>query len=271
MSAPFTPEPPAPPSSAPAPESRHGGVIPARSDRFWYGAAFVVLVAASWAYLVQQGYEMRQMAAMDMPGDEAWSGAEVGSVFVMWAVMMVAMMLPSALPLLLIHRRLVAVRGSSSVAVAALAAGYLAMWTAFSVLATLAQWYLHERALLSPALATTSRGIAGALLIVAGAYQWMPLKRTCLAHCSSPLRFITMHWRAGIAGAWRMGIVHGAYCIGCCWLLMALLFVGGVMNLAWVAAIAAYIFLEKVLPFNRLVSRIFGLALIAFGVATAFG
>ena len=240
------------------------------SDRIWYGAALVLLVGGSWAYLIHQGYEMQQMPAdMSMPRDESWSAAHAASVFAMWAVMMVAMMLPSALPLLLIHRRLVLVRGVRTAAVAALAAGYLAMWTAFSAVATLAQWYLHELALLSPAIATTNRNVAAALLIIAGAYQWTPLKRACLAHCSSPLRFITTHWRAGVAGAWRMGVIHGAYCIGCCWLLMALLFVGGVMNLAWVAAIAAYIFLEKVLPFNRWVSRICGLALIAFGVATA--
>jgi predicted metal-binding membrane protein len=206
---------------------------------------------------------------MPMPGENSWSTGELASLFLMWSVMMVAMMLPSALPLLLIYRRLGIVRRVPPLAVAALAAGYLAMWIAFSAIATLAQWWLHERALLSPAMATTSRGVAAALLVLAGIYQWTPLKRACLAHCAAPLQFLTTHWRGGIGGAWRMGVLHGAYCIGCCWLLMALLFVGGVMNLAWVAAIAAYIFLEKVLPFNRWVSRICGLALIAFGVATA--
>jgi predicted metal-binding membrane protein len=188
-------------------------------------------------------------------------------MFVMWAVMMVAMMLPSALPLLLVYRRLGAVRGASAAAVVLLAAGYLATWIAFAALATLAQWYLRERALLSPAMATTSRVLAGTLLIAAGVYQWTPAKDACLGRCASPLQFLTTHWQGGSAGAWRMGVVHGAWCVGCCWLLMALLFVGGVMNLVWIVGIAAYILVEKMLPPDRWRTRGSGLGLIAAGIA----
>lgn len=241
-----------------------------RTDRWWYAAAFVTLLALCWAYVGYRSVEMRQMAGMPMLGGESWSTGYLASLFVMWAVMMAAMMLPSVLPLLLVYRRLVLVRGASAALVAVLAAAYLAMWAAFGVLATLAQWYLHERALLSPAMATTSRVVAATMLVAAGVYQWTPLKDACLAHCASPLQFLTRHWSNGMAGAWRMGVVHGAYCIGCCWMLMALLFVGGVMNLAWVAAIAAYILVEKLLPPNRWFGRASGLALAAAGLLTMF-
>jgi predicted metal-binding membrane protein len=238
-----------------------------RTDRWWYGAAFAVLLGACWGYLIFRGADMRRMAGMSLSGDEAWTLEYAASMFVMWAVMTVAMMLPSALPLLVVYRRLGAARGVSAAAVVLLAAGYLAMWLAFAVLATLAQWYLHQRALLSPAMAATNRVFAGTLLIAAGVYQWTPAKDACLGRCASPLQFLTTHWRGGLAGAWRMGLVHGAWCVGCCWLLMALLFVGGVMNLVWIVAIAAYILVEKMLPPNRWRTKGSGFGLVAAGMA----
>lgn len=238
-----------------------------RTDRWWYGAAFAAVLGGCWAYLIFRGAEMRGMAGMSMPEDAAWSLEYAASMFVMWTVMMVAMMLPSALPLLFVYRRLGAARGTPAAAVVLLAAGYLATWMAFAVLATLVQGYLHERALLSPATATTSRVLAGTLLIAAGVYQWTPAKDACLGRCASPLQFLTTHWQGGSAGAWRMGVVHGASCVGCCWLLMALLFVGGVMSLVWIVGIAAYILVEKMLPPNHWRTRGSGLGLIAAGIA----
>ena len=263
---------PATPPSRP----RAGQALLARVDRLIHALALVILTGASWAYLVYQDWAMRHMDVIDMamPGAGPWSAGDLALVFVMWAVMMMAMMLPSVLPLVLIHRRLVTMRlphAASSAPTAMLVAGYLSMWTAFSVVATLMQWTLHTLAFISPGMVATNRWIASALLIAAGVYQWTPMKGACLSSCASPLQFLMTRWRDGVPGAWRMGVLHGAYCIGCCWMLMTLLFVYGVMNLAWIVAIAFYVFLEKLLPPNRWFARASGLALIALGVIYAFG
>ena len=146
-------------------------------------------------------------------------------------------------------------------------AGYLAVWTAFSAVATLAQWGLHKAALLSPAMAATSPYLNGGLLIAAGVFQWTPLKRMCLKGCRSPLSFLMSEWREGKAGAFIMGLRHGSYCVGCCWILMALLFVAGVMNLLWVAVIALFVMAEKTVPRGELLGHITGVALVAAGAA----
>ncbi|HSE91974.1 MAG TPA: DUF2182 domain-containing protein [Methylomirabilota bacterium] len=247
-----------------------------RRDRVVVGAALAALIAGAWLYLLYLASAMSAMAMPDMPGRamampamHAWSWVEVGALVVMWTVMMVAMMMPSATPMILvfaaIHRRR-AIEGRPTVPTAIFLLGYLVMWTIYSVAAALAQAGLHAAALLSPAMAATSPLLAGGLLVVAGVFQWTPLKRTCLAGCRSPLSFFMTGWREGRRGAFRMGLHHGLYCLGCCWALMALLFVAGVMNLLWVAAIAVTVLVEKVVPRGDLVGRLAGVALVTAGV-----
>jgi predicted metal-binding membrane protein len=144
--------------------------------------------------------------------------------------------------------------------------GYLIVWIGFSALAAVAQWILHATALLSPMMVSTSPILGGAILITAGAFQWTPLKNACLTHCRSPLNFLMTGWREGKRGALAMGLKHGAYCTGCCWFLMALLFVAGVMNLWWIAIIAGFVLLEKVAPRGLWVGKIAGLALATWGL-----
>ena len=150
--------------------------------------------------------------------------------------------------------------------------GYLLVWSGFSAAATLANWGLHANSLLSSMMGTsTSSYLGGALLMTAGAFQWSPLKSACLTHCRSPLGFLMSDWREGTGGALRMGLRHGAYCVGCCWTLMGLLFVLGVMNLLWIAALAAFVLLEKVAPGGRRFSRGTGLLLFGWGALMAAG
>jgi predicted metal-binding membrane protein len=186
----------------------------------------------------------------------------------MWTVMMAAMMVPSATPMILAfvtvnQRRQAANR--PFVPVAIFLFGYLAVWTAFSAVATLAEWGLHQAAMLSTTMTATSTALNGGLLIAAGIFQWTPMKRACLKGCRSPLSFLMSEWRDGAAGAFVMGLRHGAYCVGCCWFLMALLFVAGVMNLLWVAVIALFVLAEKLSPKGELLARVAGVGLVIAG------
>ncbi len=247
-----------------------------RRDRVVVGAGLAVLIVTAWLYLLYLASAMSAMAMPDMPGMamampamHAWSWVEVGALALMWAVMMVAMMTPAAAPMILmfatIHRRRAA-EGRPAVPTAIFVLGYFVVWTVFSVVAALAQSSLHAAALLSPAMVATSPFLAGGLLVAAGVFQWTPLKRACLAACRSPLSFLMSGWREGREGAFVMGVRHGLYCLGCCWALMALLFVAGVMNLLWVAAIAVTVLVEKVVPGGDLVGRAAGLGLAAAGL-----
>jgi len=198
-----------------------------------------------------------------------WDARHVFLLWAMWAVMMVGMMLPSATPMLLMYGVAARRRGLGARAVReiyALAAGYVAVWAIFSLVATAAQRILSMRLIVSPMMTLNRPTIGAALLLVAGVYQVTPLKRVCLQKCQSPLSFLMHHWRAGIGGAFRMGIDHGTYCVGCCWALMLLLFVGGVMNLAVIAALTAFVVFEKIGPFGVHGSRISGALLIAAGL-----
>jgi predicted metal-binding membrane protein len=244
-----------------------------RRDRVVIAAGLGGVALLAWLYLLRA---MTAMAGMDtsaamgmaMPRMEHWGVADVALMFLMWAVMMIAMMTPSAAPVILLfasvnrHR---AARPAPVVRTGVFVAGYLLVWTAFSALAALAQWALHSAALLSPAMVSTTPYLGGALLIAAGAYQRTPLKEACLTTCRSPLGFLLGAWREGTTGALAMGLRHGAYCVGCCWALMGLLFVAGVMNLLWVAAIAAFVLAEKVLPWGDRVGRVAGVILVAAG------
>lgn len=251
-----------------------------RRQRLIVGGCLAILVGFAWLYLIHSKTSMAGMAGMDMSrmnmpgmvmsGNEAWSATAILLLFAMWAVMMIAMMVPSASPMVLAfltmnHRRQTADQRLMPVGIFLL--GYLAIWTAFSAFATFAQWSLHRAALLSSAMTTTSPKLNGALLIAAGVFQWTPLKRTCLNGCRSPLSFLMSEWRDGSRGALIMGLRHGAYCVGCCWVLMVLLFVAGVMNLLWVAVIALFVMAEKLFPKGELLGHFGGMALVIGGVA----
>jgi predicted metal-binding membrane protein len=243
-----------------------------KRDRTIVLAGVAGLSALAWAYLLALAWRMphREMAmAMAMPHMQAWEATEVLLTWVMWAVMMVAMMTPSAAPMILmfatVNRRRRGQQGPF-VPTTVFLLGYLLVWGGFSVVATLAQWGLHTAALLSPMMVSTSPMLGGLLLLAAGLFQWTPLKSTCLTQCRSPLGFLMTEWREGTWGALLMGLRHGRYCVGCCWVLMALLFVAGVMNLLWVAAIAAFVLVEKVLPRGELVGRVVGSMLMLAGL-----
>jgi predicted metal-binding membrane protein len=180
------------------------------------------------------------------------------------------MMLPSAAPMILFFATFVRrsrEQGHNVASVGAFVSGYLVVWSAFALLATTLQYGLDRVALLSPYMAVASPVLGGVILIAAGLYQWTPLKEACLGLCRSPVAFIVGHWRAGTGGALRMGVEHGSFCVGCCWALMALLFVGGVMNLLWVAAITLAVLAEKLAPQGRWIAKAFGALLVLGGAA----
>ncbi len=215
--------------------------------------------------------DMQGMSGSVMAGPDlrAWHATDLALVFWMWAVMMAAMMVPAAIPAILVFDRITDARlraGHPNTPTALFVAGYVLAWTAFSLAAALAQWALHAAAQLSAGMSTTHARTGATILVAAGAYQWSPLKGRCLAHCRSPLDFLAEHLRDGHFGALLTGLRHGAYCVGCCWLRMAILFVAGVMNLAWIALLAAAALTEKTLPHGRVFARATGLALIGWGV-----
>jgi predicted metal-binding membrane protein len=237
-----------------------------RRDRLFVILGLVVILALSWIYLIRMAADMRSMAAMGMPEMQSWGVGDFLQLFIMWTVMMVGMMLPSATPLILLVLSVYRRRGGEARLNGGLfVAGYLLAWTLFSAVAAESQVILHRAALLSSGMAARSTVFAGFVLLIAGAYQLLPVKNACLTHCRSPLNFLTRHWREGPGGALRMGLHDGLFCVGCCWALMALLFVAGVMNLLWVAAIAVFVFVEKLAPQGPRVARVAGALLIAWG------
>lgn len=240
-----------------------------RRDRLVVVTGLAGIVGLSWVYLLHLSAAMEAMPAMAMVGLRPWSSIDFILTFAMWAVMMVAMMTPSAAPMILLYSAIVRKRrepGRATAASGVFAAGYLVVWTGFSALATTLQWGLEQAALLSPMMVSTSPYLGGALLIAAGVYQMTPLKQVCLKYCRSPVHFLSSHWRKGAGGAFKMGLDHGLFCLGCCWAIMGLLFVGGVMNLLMVAAIAGFILLEKVMPRGVLVGRAAGGLLVLAGI-----
>jgi predicted metal-binding membrane protein len=246
-----------------------------RRDRLLIPACIVLVTLLAWAYLVHLDRPMsadmehgKMMAAMGMTMDMPWTAADLFFTFAMWAVMMVGMMAPSASPMLLLFASARAARGERGVPLATLTfgLGYIAVWSGFSVAAALAQWGLHQMAMLSPAMASSSARLSGAILIAAGAYQLTPWKSRCLTHCRSPLGFLMTNWRDGGSGAFRMGFRHGAYCLGCCWALMCVLFVVGVMSLIWVAALTGFVLIEKIGPAGAVVARVAGVGMVVLGI-----
>ncbi|HET9716248.1 MAG TPA: DUF2182 domain-containing protein [Pseudolabrys sp.] len=258
-----------------------------RRDRTVVGVALAIITAVTWTYLLWLSHEMAStsmggnmpmsgmqgMDSMAAPAIRPWSLSDFAFVFVMWTIMMVGMMTPSAAPMILIYAnvgRQAMQQGRPFPAVGWFTAGYLLAWTGFSLLATVSQWALTRAAMLTPGMQTASGLIGGLLLIAAGIYQWTPVKDICLKHCQSPLIFIQRHggFRRDIAGSLSMGLRHGLYCVGCCWALMLLLFVGGVMNVLWIAALAMLVLIEKVGSSGRIFSRAVGVVLLLAGVWT---
>lgn len=248
----------------------------------WVVAASVFAIVLLGAFYTFNGVgmnmsalDMTRMAGpigepMSMGGSQPWTFGYAMLVFLMWWVMMIAMMTPSAGPTLLLYTALKR-HGSESASATKLSliflAGYLLIWGGFSLLATGTQWLTETLGVVDgPMMTLASRPAAGAVLILAGLFQFSALKTACLKQCSSPADFLTRHRRKGSGGALLMGMHHGTFCFGCCWALMALLFVGGIMNLYWIVGLALYVLVEKILPNPRFFARFTGAVLIMWGL-----
>jgi len=270
------------------PGSDHGeravapGAIPAKRwsrDRIIVLMGLVTVSLAAWGYMLYDYLRMQTlpMSQMWMPptGGAAWSLQDFWLTFVMWAVMMVAMMLPSAMPMVLMFATVNRKRRAQQrpyVPTFVFAAGYVAVWTLFSAAVTLAQWPLHHWSLLTPMMDNASAIMAGLVLLVAGVYQWTPWKDACLNQCRTPLAFLMTEWREGAGGAFSMGVKHGLFCVGCCWALMLVLFGVGVMNMLWVAIITLFVLAEKVFPWRPNMARgASGLLLVSSGILVLTG
>jgi predicted metal-binding membrane protein len=234
------------------------------------GIAGVSVLAWVYMFYLASGIKNMDMGiTMVMPQTQSWGAMDFLLTFIMWTVMMVAMMVPSAAPMVLMFTTVNRKRREQEdpfVSTGVFLLGYLVAWAWYSSLATLGQWVLHNTALLSPMMSNTSVILGGILLLAAGIFQFTPLKYACLTHCRSPLGFLLNEWQDGRRGAFIMGLKSGNYCVVCCWALMSLMFVAGVMNLFWMAALAAFVLLEKVAPAGRWVSRISGTLLVVWGV-----
>ena len=247
-----------------------------RHRRVLVAGALATVSAVAWVYLLfGAGIEREMMdvgVGQMMKMLPEWSLSHAVLIFVMWGAMMVAMMLPTAAPTVLLVTTLASDRTSNPNFIPALAMlfalGYLLVWCGFSFAATLTQWGLDGAGLLSETMAFGDAMVAGTVLIAAGVYQWTSLKDTCLRHCRSPSEFLVTHWHDGTVGAVQIGVRHGLFCLGCCWMLMALLFVGGLMSLAWVGAIAILVLLEKTMPWGDWMSRLTGVIFILWGVVS---
>ena len=252
-----------------------------KKDRALVLTGVLAVAALAWAYLFYLAWDMREdmsqgMNAGSMPGGmslamtqvRSWTGVDFLLMFLMWAAMMTAMMVPTAAPMILtfatINRKRLE-QQQPYVPTVVFLLGYLLVWSAFAAAATAAQWGLNWAALLSPMMASSSPFLGGGLLLAAGIFQWSSLKYACLSHCRTPLGFIMTEWREGTKGALTMGLHHGAFCLGCCWVLMALLFVLGVMNLLWIAALAGFVLIERIAPAGHWVSRVSGVAFLLWG------
>lgn len=253
--------------------SRAGTTRP--EQRLTVIAVLILVTLLAWAWVVRVARDPGMSAAMpmDMPG-MAMPSATLLSLFAMWVAMMIGMMLPAVLPTVLIFMAMARQReekGGAPLSLSAFVGGYLAVWVGFSAVVALLETRLSVALLDLAAGSHTMRFAAGALLLLTGAYQWTALKASCLSHCRSPIAHFAAHWREGMLGAFRMGLEHGTLCLACCWLLMGLLFVGGVMNPLWVGGLALLVLLEKVVPRGDLVGRIAGAGLAVWGVVLLVG
>lgn len=240
----------------------------AKNER-WIVVLGLALVAAAGLYLTLHMGDVLMMSSPSITGTIAYAAL----LFAMWWTMMMAMMLPTAAPAILTFAaisRKFAGTSSTAATLAAFVAGYAFIWTGFAAVAVALQLAVSDAIALSMMMAVTSAVVGGGLLIAAGLYQMSPLKQACLRKCQTPLMYFSNHWRKGIDGAWRMGLSHGVYCLGCCWVLMGLLFYGGIMELRWIVGLAVYVAIEKLAPPKFMLSRFAGLALIGWGGWTIF-
>jgi predicted metal-binding membrane protein len=204
-----------------------------------------------------------------MPMTPQWSVTDFVLLFLMWMVMMIAMMTPSVAPLILIFamvNRQKKAQQNPYVSSSYFLTGYLAAWTAFSLLATILQWALQQISWLNPMMIITNKILGSVILITAGIFQFTSLKQQCLHYCQTPIDFIHQKWKDGRSGAFKMGLQNGVFCLGCCWLLMVLLFVSGIMNLLWIALISFFVLIEKILPGAKWISYVAGIGLIIYGI-----
>ena len=245
-------------------------------------SALLVLAALAWAYMIWLATQMSapslpamssvpHMDGMMMPAFSSWTFVHFLFIFTMWSVMMAGMMIPSVAPMVLIYARVTqqsTAPGRLPAPAGWFAIGYLIAWILFAVVAALAQWGLEALALISPMMTSANHKFGGAVLIGAGVYQWLPTKDGCLSQCREPLAFMQRHggFQTSASGSLRLGLLHGKYCVGCCWALMAVLFVVGVMNLLWIAALMVIVLLEKVIPGGRYFARFTGCAALAAGI-----
>jgi predicted metal-binding membrane protein len=261
-------------------------------DQWIVCAGLVAITGLAWIYLlngagmVMSPFEMTTLSLfphknagmpMNMPEMNmiagTWSLNQWIIFFMMWWIMMIAMMVPSAAPMILLYARVVRFAQKKdqithiTIPTMAFVFGYLTLWLIFSIIATTLQWVLEQNNWLSIKMITNNGWLSGSLLIAVGIYQLTPLKLACLKYCRSPAEFIASHMKNGRWGAFQMGIEHGIFCVGCCWLLMILLFVGGVMNLLWIAILTFFVLSEKVLPQGQMISRFTGYVLIVWGTA----
>ena len=270
-----------------------------KRDRLVVVAVLLCVIVISWVYILAgagigvPAVEMTTMGrsaglgggdAADMPGmsmgqgeagvmlpaaaPAVWTVDYAILMFFMWWIMMLGMMLPSAAPMILLHAKIMRKeqeKGAPYVPTGIFALGYIVMWAVFSLVAVTAQWALGNIGLISDTMVGTSISFGAGLLIAAGLWQLTPLKHACLRHCRSPINFLSRHWRDGPLGALRMGVEHGAYCLGCCWFLMTLLFYGGMMTLYWIAGLALFVMIEKLMPAGHRIGSLTGLALIVWG------
>src|SRR6516225_171183 len=259
-----------------------------RRDRLLVAGALGLIAALAWGYVLWLAADM-DMGGMDMPEfrmipaglglmapvESPWGAIEFAFVFVMWAVMMIGMMAPSVAPMILMYARVGRegnVKGKPLAATGWFATGYFLTWIGFALAATLIQWMIERAGLLDSQMASASNALGGIVLTAVGLYQWSPLKDVCLTRCQSPIDFLTRYggFRGDLPGCLLMGLRHGAYCIGCCWALMALLFVGGVMNVLWIAVLALVVLLEKLTPFGRGIALVAGVACADAGAAMLY-
>ncbi|MEC7734352.1 MAG: DUF2182 domain-containing protein [Chloroflexota bacterium] len=248
-----------------------GSQVRYNRDRIIVVIGLGVLTVVAWLYLINLPEDMDNTMGMSaaMPGVMPWHRADWISMFVMWGIMMMGMMLPTASPMILMFstvNRQKKERGQSYAETGIFVSGYALIWILFSVGATVLNWLLHTNSLLSGMMGeSTSNILGGVLLISAGIFQWTPIKKACLNKCRTPMGFLMTNWKDGRAGALRMGLEHGMFCLGCCWLIMALLFVLGVMNLIWIAALTVFVLIEKIAPKGDWISRIAGIGFVIWG------
>ena len=254
-----------------------------RSDRRIVAGALYLVTLLAWGYLiifvdqmgltVTDGMEFKTDSGMKNMGAmmelKPWTALDAVLLFLMWAIMMIGMMTPSAAPMILLYVMVSRKKDNDKNTVIPTAyfyTGYLAVWCIFSVAATTLQWGFERTALLSPMMISVSSILSALILVLAGIYQWTPYKNVCLDRCRNPVWFLSQIWREGSLGAFQMGLIHGTFCLGCCWMLMLLLFVGGVMNLLFVAAITVFVLFEKVSPMGKNAGKWGGAALFLWGM-----